>query len=54
VQQITPKLVENLYSPDLAYLQELYNQLNRVDAGPAVTCPQCAHSFKQDGASLGG
>src|SRR5688572_9981110 len=27
--QITPKVIENLYAVDLAYLQEFYNQVNR-------------------------
>lgn len=54
VAQITPKVVESLYAPDLAYLQNLYNQLNRVDGEPALTCPHCAHSFSQEQAQLGG
>src|SRR5437588_6142596 len=29
VGQVTPKLIESLYAADLAYLQELYNRINR-------------------------
>ena len=29
--QITPKIVEGLFAADLAYLQDLYNRVNRVD-----------------------
>jgi hypothetical protein len=55
VEHITPKLIEGLYSLDMAHLQTLYNQINRVDdALPPVTCPQCAHSFRQETLSAGG
>jgi hypothetical protein len=29
--QITPKTIEGLFAADLAYLQDLYNRVNRVD-----------------------
>jgi hypothetical protein len=29
--QVTPKVVEGLFAADLAYLQDLYNRINRVD-----------------------
>ncbi len=32
--QVNPKIVEGLYAADLAYLQELYNRVNRVEAVP--------------------
>ena len=31
LSQINPKIIENLYAADLAYLQTLYNQINRLD-----------------------
>jgi hypothetical protein len=34
VSQVNPKVVENLYAADLAYLQDLYNRVNRVEAAP--------------------
>src|SRR5215211_3281417 len=41
VGQITPRTIEGLFATDLAYLQDLYNQLNGpAGDGAAVTCPQ--------------
>jgi hypothetical protein len=55
VPQITEKVVECLYSTDLAHLQSLYNDLNELDqAQPPVTCPQCAHAFQLEARPLGG
>jgi hypothetical protein len=55
VQQVSPHTIENLYAADLAYLQDLYNEINRVDgAHVPVTCPQCNHNFEVERASLGG
>ena len=47
VPEVTPKVIENLYAADLAYLQTLYQDLNgdgRVVTG--VTCPRCEHAFE--------
>lgn len=55
VSQITPKTIENLYAADLARLQSLYNELNRLDGGPAVSCPNCRHTFQPEAEhALGG
>lgn len=43
---INPKVIECLFSADLAFLQDLYQRVN--DAGHnrlAVTCPQCEARF---------
>src|SRR5690242_13046455 len=48
VSQITPKVVENLYAADLAKLQSLYNELNRLDGGPLAVCPNCNHTFQPE------
>lgn len=55
VAQITPKTIESLYATDLAFLQNLYNQVNRLehDTPPAV-CPQCQANFQSESHSLGG
>jgi hypothetical protein len=46
-RDVTPKDVEALFSADLAHLQDLYNEINRVDAGMStVTCPECSHPFE--------
>ncbi len=53
--QVNPKVIEGLYAADLAYLQELYNRVNRDgQAGVAVTCPQCEHRFEAELAGVGG
>ena len=57
LDRITPAVVEGLYATDLAYLQNLYNDVNRLDAaataGTAV-CPECKHEFAPAGDGLGG
>ena len=47
VEQITPKIIENLFATDLAYLQDLYNQVNHADGrASAAVCPKCQHEFE--------
>jgi hypothetical protein len=51
---ITPSIVENLFSADLAYLQDLYQRINEVEANRvAVTCPECQHRFEVEMTPLG-
>lgn len=46
LSQVTPKIVEGLYSADLAYLQEFYNRINRDgNAQLEAVCPKCEHAF---------
>jgi hypothetical protein len=54
VRQVTPKMVEDLFSEDLAFLQALFNQINGV-AGPRppARCPLCQHEFALEPASAG-
>jgi len=55
VQQITPKVIENLYAADLGHLQSLYNEINRLDGGAVVACPNCQHTFQVEaGHGVGG
>jgi hypothetical protein len=52
---INPKVIENLYAADMAYLQGLYNRINQLDAADAhVTCPQCQHTFTPEDPVPGG
>ena len=55
VNHINPKVIEDLYAIDLAYLQEFYNRINRTGTPhiPAL-CPQCAHEFQVEMSSVGG
>ena len=55
VPQINPKVVESLYATDLAYLQDLYNEVNRLDGGSrSAVCPQCQHEFAPEVSGPGG
>jgi hypothetical protein len=54
VSQVTPKVIEGLYSADLAHLQSLYNHMNRLDGGEPVTCPKCEHVFAPEPVPVGG
>ena len=45
---INPKVVENLFATDMAFLQNLYNRVNQLEGAAgaeAVTCPHCQQSF---------
>ena len=54
VSQVTPKTIENLFATDLAYLQDLYNDLNGPPDGQPVVCPECQHHFVPEPALAGG
>lgn len=55
VAQVTPKVVEGLFAADLAYLQDLYNRINRTGrAAIDATCAQCGHKFAVETNGLGG
>ncbi|GJG89715.1 hypothetical protein tb265_48960 [Gemmatimonadetes bacterium T265] len=54
IEPVTPNVIEGLFAADLAHLQALYNEVNRVDEGATVVCPQCQHAFALDGALAGG
>jgi len=47
--QINPKIIEELYAADLAYLQEFYNRIN-YNGKAAITCvcPECDHKFEME------
>ena len=47
VPEVTPAVIEGLFSQDLAFLQELYNHLNGLTPQRMpVTCPRCAAEFE--------
>jgi hypothetical protein len=55
VSQITPKVIEDLYATDLAYLQDLYNRINALEPELiTVACPQCDNEFQVEVPGLGG
>jgi hypothetical protein len=52
---INPKVVEGLFSADLAYLQDFYQQINENGHTRfSVTCPHCEKEFEAEANSLGG
>jgi hypothetical protein len=49
VDEVTPRVVENLFVSDLAYLQDLYERVNeRGRDAVDTTCPACGESFTVD------
>ena len=53
--QLNPKMMEGLFSADLAYLQDLYRQINESGhTRLVVTCPHCQGEFEVETAGLGG
>ena len=55
LSQVTPKVVEELYATDLAYLQDLYNRINALEPERVqVTCPHCETAFQAEIDGLGG
>jgi hypothetical protein len=51
---INTKVIESLYATDVAYLQELYNHINRLDEAAPVKCPHCQQTFRAEAAAAGG
>lgn len=55
LEDINTGVVEQLFSADLAYLQEFYRQINENGTSLiSATCPQCNHGFAVDMSRLGG
>jgi hypothetical protein len=49
VTHINPKVVEGLFSGDLAYLQDMYRRINENGHNRlAVACPHCQGNFEVD------
>jgi hypothetical protein len=54
LEQVTPKVVEGMYSGDLAFLQDFYRQVNtNGHSRMAVTCPHCEGDFEVEMNGLG-
>ena len=54
LSQVNPKIIEGLYSADLAFLQEFYNTINTSGKGTKdVACPKCEHQFEFEVNGLG-
>lgn len=47
LEMITPKVVEDMFSGDLAYLQDFYQRINQNgSASIAAHCPRCDNRFE--------
>jgi hypothetical protein len=52
---INPKVIESLYSADLAFLQDFYRRINETGSNRVpVTCPHCEGSFEVEIDASGG
>ena len=56
LENISTKVIENLYTVDLAFLQDMYQRINDVEPPTMkVICPNCGHehdapiNFTQEG-----
>jgi len=54
LEGVSTRVIEELFSADLAYLQNFYRQINEngTSAIPA-TCPECNHGFEVELGRLG-
>lgn len=49
ISEISPEILENLFSQDLAYLREFFNRINQSENLLLPTdCPACKHHFTVD------
>ena len=55
LKSINPSVIEDMYSADLAYLQDFYRRVNEEGTSKVtVGCPECKHRFEVDlGGDLG-
>jgi len=55
LQQINPKVIENLFSADLAFLQDFYRRVNEAGTSRVgVSCPECEAKFEVEVNGSGG
>lgn len=54
IEVINPKVIEEMFASDLAYLQEFYNRINgNGTRALKVVCPHCQQGFEVDPERLG-
>ncbi|HEX6289744.1 MAG TPA: hypothetical protein VFZ66_11165 [Herpetosiphonaceae bacterium] len=55
LRDVNPGVIEELFSADLAFLQDFYRRINETGTSlVAVACPECSHQFEIDTGRLGG
>ena len=54
LDMVNPRVIEGLFASDLAYLQDLYRQINGDSPRRlAAVCPACQHEFEVEAPPLG-
>jgi hypothetical protein len=54
VEVVNPRVVEDLFSGDMAFLEDLYRRINeRGDSALEVTCPHCERQFDVEVGGVG-
>ncbi len=54
LRAVTPKVIEGLFSADLAYLNDFYRRINEQGHGMVKTiCPKCEHAFDVEPIAVG-
>jgi hypothetical protein len=49
LEMLTPKVIEELFSADVAYLQDFYQRINQNGTTEiTATCPKCESTFEVD------
>jgi hypothetical protein len=49
LNDVNTGVIENLYSADFAYLQDLYRRINEEGTNTIITaCPECNHKYEVD------
>lgn len=47
LQNVSPNVIENLYTGDFDFLHNLYNRINQSGSETVeVSCPKCKHKFE--------
>lgn len=55
LSDVNPGVIENLFSADLAYLQDFYRRINETGISTVeARCPACEHRFEVDVGQMGG
>lgn len=55
LEYINPKVIEQMYAADLAYLQDFYRRINENGNNRVLTqCPHCEQQFEVEISGLGG
>jgi len=55
LRDVNPGVIENLFSADLAYLQDFYRRINETGTSAVqAICPMCSERIEVDIGQLGG